>query len=156
MDVYPNLVVLQTFSKAWGLAGIRLGMAFASKEIIDLFNKVKPPYNVNELTQMQAAKVLEEDHGEVENMVDLIISERIRVKDSISGLPDTVKVYPSSANFLLVKFKHPKEIFLALRNAGVIVRDRTSTPRCEDCLRITIGTIAENDRLLSLLKNMKF
>lgn len=156
LSEFDNLVVMQTFSKAWGLAGIRLGMAFASPEIIGLFNKVKPPYNVNKLTQNQAIQAFEGGLDKVTDAISMIVSERARVRKELQQLEETVKIFNSDSNFLLVRFKHPLEIFHTLREEGVVVRDRSSTPLCDGCLRITIGRPEENDRLLSLLKNMKF
>ena len=156
LSEFDNLVVMQTFSKAWGLAGIRLGMAFASPEIIQLFNKVKPPYNVNKLTQNQAIQAFEGGLDKVTDAISMIVSERARVWEELQRLEETTKIFDSDSNFLLVRFKHPLQIFHALRAEGVVVRDRTTTPLCDGCLRITIGRPEENDRLLSLLKNMKF
>ncbi len=151
---YPNLIVLQTMSKAWGSAAIRLGMAFASKEIIDIFNKVKYPYNVNELTQQQALKRLN-DITTVEQWVRLILQERGRVMLAISELPFCEHIYPTDANFFLVKVEDAQATYDYLVSKGIIVRNRTRIQLCGNCLRITIGTREENNELLGALRYMK-
>jgi histidinol-phosphate aminotransferase len=144
-----NLVVLQTFSKAWGLAGVRLGLAFADPEIITTLNKVKYPYNVNVLT---AARVLEAvSQGAKGPDVRLILTERIRLSETLKGLKCVQKVFPSQANFLLVKFDDPKGAYRYLADNDVIVRDRSGQSLCAGCLRITIGTPAENNKLIATL-----
>ena len=150
LDQYPNLVVLQTFSKAWGLAGIRLGMAFASREIIRYFNKVKPPYNLNILVQNEALSQLE-DLDKMKTKVVEILSQREWLQDQLSALPMVKKVHPSATNFLLVKFDRSKEVFEYLLNHDIIVRDRSKALHCENCLRITVGTEEENKELLAKL-----
>lgn len=151
---YPNLIVLQTMSKAWGSAAIRLGMAFASKEIIDIFNKVKYPYNVNELTQQQALKRLN-DVTTVEQWVRLILQERGRVMLAFSELPFCEQIYPTDANFFLVKVEDAQSTYDYLVSKGIIVRNRTRIQLCGNCLRITIGTREENNELLGALRYMK-
>ncbi len=151
---YPNLIVLQTMSKAWGSAAIRLGMAFASKEIIDIFNKVKYPYNVNELTQQQALKRLN-DVTTVEQWVRLILQERGRVMLAISELPFCEHIYPTDANFFLVKVEDAQATYDYLVSKGIIVRNRTRIQLCGNCLRITVGTREENNELLGALRYMK-
>lgn len=151
---YPNLIVLQTMSKAWGSAAIRLGMAFASKDIIDIFNKVKYPYNVNELTQQQALKRLN-DVTTVEQWVRLILQERGRVMLAISELPLCEKIYPTDSNFFLVKVEDAQSTYDYLVSKGIIVRNRTRVQLCGNCLRITIGTREENNELLGALRYMK-
>lgn len=151
---YPNLIVLQTMSKAWGSAAIRLGMAFASKEIIDIFNKVKYPYNVNELTQQQALKRLN-DVTTVEQWVRLILQERGRVMLAISELPFCEQIYHTDANFFLVKVEDAQSTYDYLVSKGIIVRNRTRIQLCGNCLRITIGTREENNELLGALRYMK-
>lgn len=151
---YPNLVVLQTFSKAWGLAGIRLGMAFASKEIIDLFNKVKPPYNVNQLTQEAALKALEEQTTQ-KLWVSMILEQRTVIADALKQLLIVEKVYPSDANFILAKFQQPRKIYEYLIQQGIIIRDRSKVVLCEDCLRITVGKSNENQMLIKILSELK-
>lgn len=151
---YPNLIVLNTMSKAWGCAAIRLGMAFASKEIIELFNRVKYPYNVNKLTQDEALKVLNNPY-EVDKQVKLILQERGRVIDAFLLLPCCEKVYPTNANFFLAKMNNAQKIYEYLVTNGIIVRNRTTVTLCNDCLRITIGTKTENNELLSALRQYK-
>jgi len=147
---YPNLVVLQTFSKAWGLAALRLGMAFASTEIITILNKVKPPYNINQATQDLALKALEEV-GQVNDMIQEIVSMRDALADVFKQMPTVEKVYDSDANFLLVKIKDAKKVYQFLLTKGIVVRDRSNVQLCEDCLRITIGTEKENTILVDAL-----
>lgn len=151
---HPNLVVMQTFSKAWGLAGLRLGMCFASKEIIAVLNKIKYPYNVNIRTQELALDALQ--HRErTEAWVKEILSERSRLMRALEGLAITRKVYPSDANFVLVQVHDAKGIYHQLMAEGIIVRDRSNVVRCDDCLRITVGTPEENDQLICALGNME-
>jgi histidinol-phosphate aminotransferase len=151
LNQYPNLVILQTFSKAWGLAGLRLGVGYASVEIIELLNKIKYPYNVNTLTQQVAWEALE-NIAIKEKWVNEILNERTRLSSALQTLPFVLKVYPSDANFLLVKMNHAKEVYSTLLAHGIIVRNRTV--HANGCLRITIGTPAENDQLLKSLKNL--
>ena len=148
---YPNLIVLNTMSKAWGCAAIRMGMAFASQEIIDLFNKVKYPYNVNELTQQQAKKALEDPY-EVDKWVKILLQERSKLMEAFQLLPDCEEVYPSDANFFLAKMKDAQATYDYLVDEGIIVRNRTKITLCHNCLRITIGTKTENSELLSALR----
>lgn len=148
---YPNLIVLQTFSKAWGLAGLRLGMAFAHPQIISLLNKIKPPYNVSSATQELAKKVLENKEA-MQQSVTLIKAERDRVAKELTKLPSVKQVFPSEANFLLVRIDNAAEVYNKLITNRIVVRDRSTVKRCEDCLRITIGTQSENERLLKALK----
>lgn len=148
---YPNLIALNTFSKAWGCAAIRLGMAFASKEIINLFNKVKYPYNVNLLTQQQALDALSDPY-EVEKWVRTLLLERSRMMEAFKLLPICKKVYPTDANFFLAKMTDAQRIYDYLVERGIIVRNRTRVQLCENCLRITIGNKSENNELLSALR----
>lgn len=148
---HPNLIVLNTMSKAWGCAAIRMGMAFASKEIIALFNKVKYPYNVNELTQQQAIKALS-DPFEVDKWVKMLLQERSKLMEAFQLLPDCEEVYPSDANFFLAKMKDAQATYDYLVDEGIIVRNRTKITLCHNCLRITIGTRTENSELLSALR----
>ena len=150
---YPNLIVLNTFSKAWGCAAIRLGMAFASKEIIDLFNKVKYPYNVNQLTQRQALEALS-DPFTVDKWVRMLIQERERMMDAFRLLPICQTVYPTDANFFLAKMDDAQKTYDYLVDCGVIVRNRTRVQLCHNCLRITIGAKAENNELIAALRQM--
>jgi len=151
LDKFPNLIVLNTFSKAWGCAAIRLGMAFASKEIIDILNKVKYPYNVNQLTQQQALKALK-DPFEVDKWIRIILLERGRMMESFRLLPICEKVYPTEANFFLAKMTDAQTIYNYLTDKGIIVRNRTNVCLCGNCLRITIGTKGENNELLAALR----
>lgn len=148
---YPNLIVLATFSKAWGAAGIRLGMAFASIEIIALFNKVKYPYNVNVLTQNKAIEVLK-DQALLQRHVSMILEERESLMKSFVLLPICDDIYPTDANFFLARVKDADSIYKYLVSKGIVVRNRNKVHLCGNCLRITIGTIEENRRLLSALR----
>ncbi|MCU0434748.1 MAG: histidinol-phosphate transaminase [Bacteroidia bacterium] len=150
---YPNLVVLQTLSKAWGLAGLRIGMAFASPEIIEVLNRIKPPYNVSEATQQLALDALEHT-TQVNTQIRKTVEERDMLIPRIANLGFVQKVYPSEANFLLVKMDDPKRVYTGLTEKGIVVRDRSSQPGCEGCLRITIGTPEENMKLIDTLKNL--
>ena len=147
---YPNLVVMQTLSKAWGLAGLRLGMAFASESIIEVYNKVKPPYNIGQATQDLVLKALDEV-AQVNDMIKLIVDMRVKLAAELSHLPMVKKVYPSDANFLLVKVDRPRETYNYLLEKGIVVRDRSKVELCEGCLRITVGTEKENN---DLIKNL--
>ncbi|GGH68045.1 histidinol-phosphate aminotransferase [Filimonas zeae] len=153
LQEYPNLVVLQTFSKAWGLAGLRLGMAFASPEIVEVMDRVKPPYNINQVTQELALQALEEV-GQVNDMIRLLVDMRDALAEVLVQLPNVEKVYPSDANFLLVKMKDARGIYNKLLEQGIVVRDRSNVKLCEDCLRITIGTEQENTTLVDALNNL--
>lgn len=147
---YPNLIVLNTLSKAWGCAAIRLGMAFASKEIIQLFNKVKYPYNVNLLTQKQAMQILS-DPVSVTKWVKILVEERELMVSAFRKLPICEKVYPSNANFFLAKVTDAQTVYDYLIDKGIVVRNRNKVQLCGNCLRITIGTREENSKLLSAL-----
>lgn len=151
LDKYPNLIVLNTFSKAWGSAAIRLGMAFAGKKIIDLFNKVKYPYNVNLLTQEQALKILKQ-RFEIGGWIRLINQERTRMISAFMDLPICERVYPTNANFFLAKMTDAPTIYNYLVDKGIIVRNRHRVELCANCLRITIGNKSENDELLAALR----
>ena len=146
---YPNTVIFRTLSKAWGMAGLRIGLAFADESIIRLFSSVKYPYNIGSETQKIVLKFLKNSPGE---KIRQTISERERVAARLSKLEGVEKVYPSSANFLLVKFKESKVVYDKLIKNGIVVRDRSSQPKCKGCLRLTIGLVKENDRLLSVLE----
>ncbi len=147
---YPNLVVMQTLSKAWGLAALRVGLAFASKEIIHYMNNVKYPYNINEAAQQLALLALN-NIEQVNNWTRTTIEQRSWLENQLAHLPVTEKIFPSDANFLLVKMKSANEIFGYLQTRGIIVRNRTSTKGCEGCLRITVGTEEENKALIAAL-----
>jgi histidinol-phosphate aminotransferase len=145
---YPNLVVLQTLSKAWGLAALRVGMAFASKEIIHIMSKIKPPYNINQASQELVLKALDEVE-QVNEMIRVLVQERGRLEQAFNAMDLVEKVYPSDANFLLVKVKEAKKIYQYLLQRGIVVRDRSSVILCDNCLRITVGTERENNELLT-------
>lgn len=147
---YPNLVILQTLSKAWGLAGIRLGMLFASVEIIDILNKIKPPYNIGANTQELALKALD-NYDQVNDMIYLLTDMRDALGEVLLQLPVVEKIYPSDANFLLVKVLDAKELYNYLLTRGIVVRDRSNVLLCENCLRITVGTEDENTKLVEAI-----
>jgi len=147
---YPNLVVLQTLSKAWGLAGLRLGMCFASDAIVKYMNKVKAPYNISMVTQELALTALEEV-GQVNDMIAHLVDMRIALAAVIETMPFVEKVYPSDTNFLLVKIPKATELYRYLLTQGIVVRDRSSLENCSDSLRITIGTEQENTALVDAL-----
>jgi len=151
---YPNLVILQTLSKAWGLAGLRIGMAFASEPIIDIFNKIKPPYNINAVSQKLALEALN-SVDQINNWIKEIVSERDELMKRLPELPFVQKVYPSDANFILVKVNDPQAIYNYLVTKKIIVRDRSKVELCQGCLRITVGTKQENKNLLSILNEYK-
>ena len=151
---HPNLVVLNTMSKAWASAAIRLGMAFASPEIIAVFNKVKYPYNVNLLTQEQATKMLS-DPFEIDRKVQLILQQRTQMIEAFRLLPICQQVYPTDANFFLVRVTDAQTIYDYLVERGIIVRNRTRVTLCNNCLRITVGTRSENDELIGALRQYK-
>ena len=150
LDRFPNLIILQTLSKAWGMAGLRLGLAFAQEEIVETLSRVKYPYNINVITQRA---VLERLETSIDGQVAEIVSERERVAEALRTLPAVRKIYPSQANFLLARFDDPRGVYERLIGEGIIVRDRSRVAGCEGCLRITIGTPAQNDRLIETLKN---
>jgi histidinol-phosphate aminotransferase len=147
---YPNLVVLQTLSKAWGLAGLRLGMCFANPEIIGYMNKVKAPYNINIVTQELALQALEEV-GQVNDMIKLLVDMRNALAQVIASMPNVIQVFPSDTNFLLVKIPHARKLYEFLMSKGIIVRDRSALELCEDSLRITVGTEQENTLLVDAM-----
>ena len=149
---YPNLVVLQTFSKAWGLAGLRLGMAFASTAIIEVPNRVKPPYNINQATQELALKALEEV-GQVNDMIRLLVDMRDALSTVFKSMPTVQEVYPSDANFLLVKIKDARKVYEFLLTKGIVLRDRSNVQLCDDCLRITVGSEQDNTILVEAMQD---
>jgi histidinol-phosphate aminotransferase len=153
LDKYPNLVVLQTFSKAWGLAGLRLGMAFASEAIINVLNKIKYPYNVNIRTQELALDALENRHV-MEDWVKQIVQQRAKVIKALETLRITEKVFPTDSNFVLVRVQDATATYKYLLDQKIIVRDRSRVVLCYNCLRITIGTPEENERLLNALEEL--
>ena len=151
LDEFPNLIVTQTLSKAYGLAAIRLGICYASKEIISILNKIKPPYNVNQLTQDVALKALL-NRDEVNNQITAITSERNQLIKDLEKLDIVDKVYASDANFLLVKVDNANLRYEQLLNNGIVVRNRSNQMLCENCLRLTIGTKEDNEKLITTLK----
>lgn len=153
LDQYPNLVVMQTFSKAWGLAGIRLGMAFASEEIIGLLNKVKPPYNVNQLTQKAALEALSNPAKQAE-MVAILLKERIRLEETLKAFPFVQKVFPSDANFILIRVADALGLYNDLVREKIIVRNRSNVHLCEGGIRISVGRPEENDQLIQVLQKL--
>lgn len=152
--VHNNLVILRTFSKAWGMAGIRLGLAFANREIITVMDKIKYPYNINNLTQDIMSEHLS-DANRKDEWINLIISQRELLRNKLSEFECIIKIFPSDSNFLLVKMKNAREIYNYLRDSGIIVRDRSKLNLCENCLRITIGSEEENSRLVNTLNKIK-
>lgn len=151
LQEFPNLVVLQTLSKAWGLAALRCGIAFASAEIIAILNKIKPPYNIGKHTQETALKALLQEE-EKNKMVAEIIEQRASLERELSELSVVVHIYPSDANFLLMKVKNARNIYQYLLDSKIVVRDRSQVILCDECLRITVGTAEENRSLLKALK----
>ena len=151
LNEFPNLIVIQTLSKAYGLAGIRLGACYSSTKIISVLNKIKPPYNVNQLTQQTALKALQ-NSIKTNNEIAIIISERNKLKTDLEEISFIMKVYPSDANFLLVKVDNAIVRYNQLVEYGIIVRNRTNQPICENCLRFTVGTKEENKKLMKTLK----
>ena len=150
---YPNLVVLQTLSKSFGLAGIRLGISFASKEIISYMMKVKAPYNINKITAKKAREAFDK-MDLIESNIAAIIKERKALRKKLEPLPLVQQIYPSDANFLLTKVTNAQEIYQQLTSQNIIVRYRGNEPLCDNCLRITVGTTEENNRLISALKKL--
>ena len=154
LSEFPNLIVLQTFSKAWGCAGIRLGMSFASPEIVAVLNRIKYPYNVNRLTQQEALRMLD-NPSVVRQWVDALLAERARVTEAFRALACCLEVYPSDANFFLARVTDADGIYARLVEQGIIVRNRSRIALCGGCLRITVGTRDENDALLRALSDEK-
>ncbi len=153
LDFYPNLFIIQTLSKAWGLAGLRLGMGFASAEIISVLNKIKPPYNVNSLTQEKAIESLGY-LDEKNETVDVILNEKNSLINDLSNIPTVEKIYPSDTNFILVKINDATNIYNKLVEQSIIVRNRSNVKLCEECLRITVGKSEENNKLIEAIKEI--
>jgi histidinol-phosphate aminotransferase len=151
---YENVVVLQTFSKAWGLAALRLGMAFAPQTIIDYMNKVKPPYNINQVTQQLAMAAIDNIEW-VNQHIRETIAERKKLEDELQQNSLVEKIYSSDANFILVKVKDAQAAYNYLVSLGIIVRDRSKVSLCEGCLRITVGTKSENRALVNALNKFE-
>ena len=154
LSAYPNLVILQTFSKAWGMAGLRMGLAFASKEIVDILNKIKYPYNVNILTQKIVCEAIDRVE-EKDKWVNALVEERKYLIYNLSGIRLVEKIYPSDANFILIKVSDPRKIYNYLVEQQIVIRDRSKVHMCEGCLRITIGTSAENHAFYKALAEYK-
>jgi len=153
LSEYPNLVVMQTLSKAWGLAALRVGVGVASEEIIAVMNKIKPPYNINQASQELALQALNEV-DQVNDMIREIVKERDFLSQALVNLSFVKKIYPSDANFLLVKMDGPVAVYKKLLDQGIVVRDRSKVELCEGCLRITVGTLEENKTLLNVLASI--
>lgn len=153
LNTFPNLIVTQTLSKAYGLAGIRLGTCYASKEIIAVLNKIKPPYNINSLTQQAAIEALQ--NNEVSEQVSSILREREKLANALASCFFVKKIYPSDANFILIKVDDANKRYDELLRHGIVIRNRTTQLGCENCLRISLGTPAENKQLLTLLNTLK-
>lgn len=153
LEEYPNLIVTQTLSKAYGLAGIRLGICYASKEIIAVLNKIKPPYNINSLTQEAAIKAFE-NKDSVQAQIESILNERSNLINAFKSVPFIKKIYPSEANFILIKVDDANKRYEELIKNGIVVRNRSSQLHCENCLRITVGTPSENTQLITLIKTL--
>ena len=153
LNTFPNLMVTQTLSKAYGLAGIRLGTCYASKEIIAVLNKIKPPYNINSLTQQAAIEALQ--NNEVSEQVSSILREREKLANALASCFFVKKIYPSDANFILIKVDDANKRYDELLKHGIVIRNRTTQLGCENCLRISLGTPAENKQLLTLLNTLK-
>ena len=151
LNKHPNLVVLQTFSKAWGMAALRLGMAYASEEIIAVIAKIKPPYNINGATQQLVLEALE-NAQKVSICISEILAERSKMVSALSAIPTVRKVFPSDANFILVKVDDAKNLYDYLKKEDIIVRDRSKIEMCAGCLRITIGSSLENEKLINTLR----
>jgi len=154
LNDYPNLVVLQTMSKAWGLAGLRMGMAFASPEIIGYLNKIKSPYNISQPIQDIMFTALDEI-GMVNDMIVELVASRKKLEESLLSLTQVVEIFPSDANFLLIKFIDAKKMYDYLLSMGIVVRDRSNQPLCENTLRLTVGTEKENIKLVEAIKAFK-
>ena len=152
LNEYPNLVILQTLSKAWGLAALRVGMAFTSSAIIEVMNRIKPPYNISQASQELVLKSLEEVE-QVNHMIQEIVSQRDELKKILENIDGIQTVYPSDANFLLVKVRNARPLYEYLLTKGIVVRDRSHISLCEGCLRITVGTVPENKTLVTEIKS---
>lgn len=150
---YPNLVITQTLSKAFGMAGIRLGLCFASAEIIATMNKIKPPYNINELTQKKAVEGLSKS-VEIKDQIESLLQERKTLEEALGNVRIVERIYPSEANFIMVKVDDANQRYQQLIQMGVVVRNRTTQPSCKNCLRLTVGTKEENIKLIETLKSL--
>jgi histidinol-phosphate aminotransferase len=153
LEVFPNLIITQTLSKAYGMAGIRLGVCYGSKEVINVLNSIKPPYNVNELTQKKALERLSK-MDEIQNEILQIKNQKEILLKELKEIGFVEQVFPSDANFLLIKVDNATERYQQLIEKGIVVRNRTNQPLCENCLRISIGTVEENKQLIEVLKQI--
>jgi histidinol-phosphate aminotransferase len=153
LEKYPNLIVIQTLSKAYGLAGIRLGICYASRQIIAVLNKIKPPYNVNKLTQQKALERIVKNN-KIKNEISLITVEKSKLHKELLKVSYIEKIYPSEANFVLIKVDNANKRYQQLLDKKIVVRNRTTQPRCKNCLRITIGTKEENQQLIQVIKEL--
>ena len=153
LDEYPNLVITQTLSKAYGLAGIRLGICYASAEVISVLNKIKPPYNVNELTQKRALERLR-DTDKIKSEIESIITQREELLKVLLNIKFVDKIYSTEANFILVKVNDANKRYAELIAKGIVIRNRTTQPLCDNCLRLTVGTEQENMKLIEVLKQL--
>ena len=153
LDEYPNLVITQTLSKAYGLAGIRLGICYASTEVISVLNKIKPPYNVNELSQKRALERLA-DTDKISTEIASIIRQREDLLEVLLHVEFVKKIYPTEANFILVKVDDANKRYAELIAKGIVIRNRTMQPLCDNCLRLTVGTELENRKLMAVLKQL--
>lgn len=151
LDEFPNLIITQTLSKAWGVAGIRLGAAYASPFIISMMNAIKAPYNINVLTQERALEILADEQG-MQDRIKFLIDARKKLEKDLAELPIVDHVFPSVTNFLLVRFKDATAVYNKLLSQGIVVRNQSSQPNCANCLRITVGTAAENVRFMEALR----
>lgn len=154
LSVFPNLIVTQTLSKAYGMAGIRLGICYASKEIISILNRIKPPYNVNALTQQKASLRLSNPEG-IKNEINTLLQQRLWLQSELESIQIVERIFPSDANFLLVKVDNATKRYNELIVNGIVVRNRTNQPLCYNCLRFTVGTEKENMKLITALKQLK-
>ena len=154
LEAFPNLVIVQTFSKAYGLAGIRLGIAYASEELIALLNKIKPPYNINILTQQAALKALGQQDI-LRRQIEQLLAQRSFLEQSLKEIGFVSRVYPSDANFILAEVDDARKRYLSLLECGIVVRDRSNQPGCKNCLRFTVGTQEENAKLVTTIKELE-
>jgi histidinol-phosphate aminotransferase len=150
LDEYPNLIITQTLSKAYGLAGIRLGICYASVAIVAVLNKIKPPYNVNELTQQRALERLA-DKQKIKQEISSIIEQRDHLLKVLNEVSFVSKIYPTEANFVLIEVDDANKRYKELINKGIVIRNRTTQPLCENTLRLTIGIVEENKKLMEAL-----
>ena len=154
IEKFPNVIVTQTLSKAVGLAGIRLGILYSNPEIIAVLNKIKPPYNINQLTQLKAIEILS-DYPKIENSTKKIIQQKKYLNQTLKEISFIEKIYPSDANFILIKVDNANERYQQFIKKGIVIRNRNNDDLCQNCLRITVGTEEENEKLINILKSLK-